>query len=415
MCSDVTGSCSASVVFPPGAPYIPGRRLITDWRSMEGEQPLQGMARCPRSSRLNSDQEPMKHILFFDSACPFPYSQDTLLIPGSKIGGAEATIIRVAQGLSDSYRVSVGQHNRTTHEECPGRNLAWLTKKEATESSLNIDVVVVQRRVADLPLMKRHHPRARLFVWSHDWFNPCPPGFSRMGLAWRVKVETRFLLYARYDAVGIAVSRTHMGNIRESLMQTRVIGGLRNRVHLDYVYNPISDDLDVSPESRGFDPNKLMFFSAPWKGLDIVLQTFNAVRRHLPELTLHVATPGYAPAERSEFSSPENVIFLGSLSHEAVLREVRTALCVFYPAYSIPESFGLVFAESNAVGTPVLAHPFGAAPELLTPEQLVDGRDVDGIVERLRAWRSGARPVVRARKEFRLSNVVRDWERVLFS
>jgi len=356
----------------------------------------------------------MKHILFYDSACPLPYSQETLLIPGSKIGGAEATIIRVAQGLSDRYRVSVGQHNRTNHEESRNRNLAWLTKEEATDSSLNVDVVVVQRRVADLPLMKRHHPRARLFVWSHDWFKPCPPGFSRASLAWRMKVETRFLLYARYDAVGVAVSRTHMENIRESLMQTRLIGGLRDRVRLDFVYNPISDDLDVSPETGVIDRNKLIFFSAPWKGLDIVLETFKAVRQHLPELKLHVATPGYAPVEGSEFSSPESVIFLGSLSHEAVMREVRTALCVFYPAYSVPETFGLVFAESNAVGTPVLAHSFGAAPEVLTPEQLVDGRDMNGIVERLRAWRSGARPVVRGRKELRLSNVIRDWERVLF-
>jgi len=356
----------------------------------------------------------MNHILFYDSACPFPYSQEMLLIPGSKIGGAEATIVRVAEGLSDRYRVSVGQHNRAKHEQYPDRNLAWLTKKEATDSSLNVDVVVVQRRVADLPLMRRHHPRARLFVWSHDWFNSCPRGLSRSSLAWRAKVETRFFLYSHYDAVGVAVSRTHMENIRESLMQTRVIGGRRNRVRLDFVYNPIPDDLEVSPETPGFDPNKLMFFSAPWKGLDIVLETFKTVRRHFPELKLYVATPGYAPVEGPDASSRENVIFLGSLSHEAVLREVRTALCVFYPAYRIPESFGLVFAESNAVGTPVLAHPFGAAPELLTPEQLVDGRDVNGIVERLRAWRSGARPVVRAKKEFRLSNVIRDWERVLF-
>jgi len=356
----------------------------------------------------------MKHVLFYDSACPIPYSQEMLLVPGSKIGGAEATIVRVAEGLSDRYRISVGQHNRTTHEQYPGRNLAWLTKEEATDSSLDVDAVVVQRRVGDLPLMKRHHPRARLFVWSHDWFTPRPPGFSRVSLAWRLKVETRFFLYAHYGAVGVAVSRTHMDNIRESLLEARAMGSRRNRVRLDYVYNPIPDDLDVSPDTRGFDPNKLMFFSAPWKGLDIVLETFRTVRQQLPELKLHVATPGYAPVAGSDFSSPENVIFLGSLSHEAVLREVRTALCVFYPAYSVPESFGLVFAESNAVGTPVLAHPFGAAPELLTPEQLVDGRDVNAIVERLRAWRSGARPVVRAKKEYRLSNVIRDWERVLF-
>lgn len=357
----------------------------------------------------------MKHILFYDSACPAPYSSASLLIPGSKIGGAEGAVVRVAERLSDKYRVSVGQHNRTKHEKSEGHNLQWLTKGEAMDSSLDVDVIVVQRRVGDLPFMRWHHPRARLFVWSHDWFYPCPAGFSRAMVTWRAKVELRFFLHAHYDAVCVGVSRTHMENIRESLKETRLIGALRSRVRLDYVYNAIAEGLDVSPEDAPYDPTKLIFFSASWKGLDIVLRSFKAVCQHFPDLKLHIASPGYQPTEKLDESLTRNVVFLGSLSHDAVLREVRTALCVFYPANRVPETFGLVFAESNAVGTPVLAHPFGAAPELLTPDQLVDATDTNAIIERLRVWKSGGRPVVRAKDEFRLSNVVRAWERVLFS
>lgn len=357
----------------------------------------------------------MKHILFYDSACPAPYSSESLRVSGSKIGGAEGAVVRVAEQLSDRYRVSVGQHNRAKHEQSEGRNLQWLTKSEAMDSSLDVDVIVVQRRVGDLPFVRWHHPRARLFVWSHDWFYPCPAGLSRASLSWRAKVEMRFFLHAHYDAVSVGVSRTHMENIRDSLKETRMIGALSARVRLDYVYNAIAEDLDVSPEGAAYDPTKLMFFSAPWKGLDMVLKSFKTVRQHFPDLKLHVASPGYHPTEKRDTALTENVFFLGSLSHDAVLREVRTALCVFYPANRVPETFGLVFAESNAVGTPVLAHPFGAAPELLTPEQLVDANDINAIVERLRIWRSGGRPVVRGREEFRLSNVARSWERVLFS
>ena len=204
-------------------------------------------------------------------------------------------------------------------------------------------------------------------------------------------------------------------NIRDSLKQARAIGLLRDRVKLDYVYNPIGDNIDVSQKSAAYDPTKLIFFSASWKGLDIVLNSFKVVRQHIPGLRLYVASPGYQPPEQWDGSLTENVVFLGSLSHSSVLREVRSALCVFYPANKIPEAFGLVFAESNAVGTPVLAHPFGAAPEVLTPEQLVDATDMHAVIERLRAWMSGSRPVVRANEEFRLSNVIRSWERVLFS
>ncbi|MCC5625113.1 glycosyltransferase family 4 protein [Nostoc sp. CHAB 5715] len=359
----------------------------------------------------------MQHVLFYDSECNFPYSSESLLVSGSKIGGTEGSVIRIAEGLSKRYRVSVGQHNRIKHEKSTDHNIHWLTKKEATDSSLDVDVVVVLRRVGDLPLMKWYHPRARLFVWSHDWLFPCPSVFSRASLTWRAKTEMRFLLHACYDAVNVGVSRTHMENIRDSLNKTRLIGPLRDHVRLDYVYNSIPENIDVLPESAAYDPTKLIFVSAPWKGLDMVLKSFKTIRQHIPDLKLHVASPGYAyqPAEKLDESLTENVIFLGSLSHAAVLHEMRSALCVFYPANKVPETFGLVFAESNAVGTPVLTHPIGAAPELLTPEQLVDARDTNAIIERLRSWKNGGRPVVKAKEEFRLSNVIRSWERVLFS
>jgi len=135
---------------------------------------------------------------------------------------------------------------------------------------------------------------------------------------------------------------------------------------------------------------------------------FDHARGLKREVVAHLGTLDFVTAR-------ENVVFLGSLSHDDVLREVRTALCVFYPADKVPETFGLVFAESNAVGTPVLAHPFGAAPELLTPEQLVDARDINAIIDRLGAWKRGERPIVGAKEEVRMSNVIRAWERILFS
>jgi len=357
----------------------------------------------------------MSRILFYDSACFVPYSSESLRVSGSRIGGAEATVIRVAEELSGRHQVSVAQHNRTRHESSAERNLQWLTKPEALDASLDADVVVLVRHVTDLPLMRRHHRRARLFVWQHNWFDPRPSGLTRESLVWRAKLELRVLLHVRYDAVLVGVSGAHLENIRGLLDEARVVGRLRDRVRLDYVYNPIADSLDVSPDDPPYDPTKLIFFSAPSRGLDLILNAFAAVRKHFPDLKLHIATPGYTPLAKAEEPSAENVVFLGSLSHDAVLREVKTALCVFYPAYRVPEAFGLVFTESNAVGTPVLAHPFGAAPELLTPDQLVDGRDLDAVVERVRAWRNGARPVVRAKKECRASNVGSEWERVLLS
>jgi glycosyltransferase involved in cell wall biosynthesis len=97
-----------------------------------------------------------------------------------------------------------------------------------------------------------------------------------------------------------------------------------------------------------------------------------------------------------------------------VLRYVRESLCVFYPQTVHAETFGLVFAEANAVGTPVLAHDFGAAREVLSnPEQLVDGKDPRALIAKLRAWHDGARAQVAARPEFRASAVIAEWLRLV--
>ena len=59
------------------------------------------------------------------------------------------------------------------------------------------------------------------------------------------------------------------------------------------------------------------------------------------------------------------VEFLGPLPQAHVHQEVRSALCTFFPNFVIPETFGLVFAESHALGTPVLTVDCGAAREVL--------------------------------------------------
>ena len=87
--------------------------------------------------------------------------------------------------------------------------------------------------------------------------------------------------------------------------------------------------------------------------------------------------------------------------------------------YTVPmarfvETFGCIFAEANAVGTSVLAHPIGAAPEVLeNPAQLVDCRDRAAVVDRLLRWRDEGLPLVKARPEFRLSAVVARWRELL--
>jgi glycosyltransferase involved in cell wall biosynthesis len=92
---------------------------------------------------------------------------------------------------------------------------------------------------------------------------------------------------------------------------------------------------------------------------------------------------------------------------------LRSGPSVYSPR--LPETFGLIFAEANSVGCPVLAHDHGAAAEVLGTRsgQLVVCRDDQAVVDTLRAWREGGRPRVELNREFELERVLNRWEEML--
>lgn len=182
------------------------------------------------------------------------------------------------------------------------------------------------------------------------------------------------------------------------------------------VYNPI--DPALQPDATAVNPDQLIFISSAYKGLDQVLRNFGTVRQVLPQLELLIAGneeeslrrhPVYGPA----LAEQSGMRMLGRLPQEQVLEHVRRSLCVFYTQNVHAETFRVVFAEVNAVGTPVLAHDFGAAREVLGgEEQLVDADDADAVAAKLVAWRSGGRPRVGPDDRFSIRAVSAEWLRL---
>ena len=119
------------------------------------------------------------------------------------------------------------------------------------------------------------------------------------------------------------------------------------------------------------------------------------------------------------------------------------ALCTFCPNFVLPETFGLVLAESLALGTPVLAYDCGAALEVVgDPRQVLPvpagargyeriaralgprfrpalGRVAarlglfDACIARIGDWRAGDRPRPRLDPRFRLATVATRWRTLL--
>jgi glycosyltransferase involved in cell wall biosynthesis len=235
-------------------------------------------------------------------------------------------------------------------------------------------------------------PNAKRLLWLHD--------FNQQEI---VKA------YPELKGTGtkiVCVSRTHKQLVADALIsQIGVVEGLT----ATHVYNPIGDDLQ--PDSTPVDHKKLVFFSSPHKGLEHALYLFGRLRDIDPSYTLHVANPGYLPSAALE---GPGVVSLGTLNHSSVVGVVRGALAVFHPNLVFPETFGLVHAEANAVGTPALTAGIGANREILgsSSGQILDVRDEKLVVQTIQRW-SRERPVVKGRDEFRLTNVLNSWEALL--
>lgn len=352
----------------------------------------------------------MSALLFYDPVCRQPY--DTRSLRNQALGGTESTLARVADALG----AFVMQHNRTEDWERylrPGR-LA------------GIEAVVVNRDSRALPFVLEHFPGARVFLWLHDRVRP---GGRRA----RWLASTAALL-ARSRAVAVCVSDWQRADVEATLARA----GIGTAVRAVTIYNAIDDALQ--PDGTPVDPGKLVFFSSPNKGLDYTLDAFGALRRALPDLRLVVGNPGYRP---DRGALPAGVELLGAQPQARMHAEVRGALCTFCPNFVIPETFGLVYAESHALGTPVLAHDCGAALEVLgdprealplpgtcrlyeaaagaLPPRWRRGSAwlaarlgiFDAYVETVRAWRNGARPAVGPDPRFRLSTVAGQWRALL--
>jgi glycosyltransferase involved in cell wall biosynthesis len=347
-------------------------------------------------------------VLFLDLQAPKAY--DSVALEERALGGTEATCVRVAEGLAARRPVTVAQAARSASSSGVG-GARWLPVVEARrEAEVHPPgaVVLIRRydmagRVADW------FPRSRRLFWAHD-----------LRRSRRVRQHRRAFARGRYTILSVSdflterTRRQCLGNPFE-----RALDLLLRPPALDLrtLHNPIDDAL--VPDGTPVDPTRLLFLSAPAKGLAETLDRFAEVRRAMPDLVLEVAHPGYISIEGyRDFDTSllrrPGVEVLGALPHAKILEHVRRAFCVFYPQTTKAETFGLVYAEANAVGTPVLAHDFGAAAEVLSdPDQLLDARRPGAVVERLRRWREEGRPRVHLKPHFRLSHVLAQWEEIL--
>jgi len=336
----------------------------------------------------------MAHILFADTTHPKAY--DFTDLAAQAMGGTESSLLRTAEILqTNGHRVTVFQQARELRDEQQG--IEFIGAEQLDQLSAP-DHVVILRKFPQLQRFQQRFTRAQMHLWIHtykNWeyvFKRC----QRTTKPWQL----------------ITNSHTHAGHcdrlINRSLLG-RVLNLFQSPVSIATCYNPIPRSMSEPPKVAR-DPNKLLFLSAPNKGLEQVLKTFAHINRHLKELRLYVANPGYRQQQSADLP---NVTFLGALPAAQVQEHLASSLCVFYPQDSFAETFGLIYAEANALGTPVLAHDIGAAREILHPNNpLIKAHDRYQITKTLVQWQRQL-PQVSYREEFDAPAVYRQWAKAL--
>lgn len=321
-------------------------------------------------------------LCFVDPAAPRPYAARSESLAG--LGGTEMTLVTLARELARTMVVEVRQRARTKPEIDAG--IRFLPFNASERIAAPVLVVINSHKVA--LKLARTCPGARILLWLH-----VVPGrhLRKMGPLLRA---------AGIDVV--CVSRSHADLLR---------GFLHSPLpRLKVAYNMIPDDL--LPDNTPRDPGRLFFASAPHKGLREVYAAFAEMRQRIPGLTLEVCDPGYMAWDVGPV--PEGVEVLGRLDRREVWGRMRRCLCLFYPQAQFAETFGIVLAEANAVGCPVLAQRgLGANDEVVSGAgQCIDTSRLDLVEARLRQWQATP-PRVTGRPEFRASAVARRWQDLL--
>jgi glycosyltransferase involved in cell wall biosynthesis len=99
----------------------------------------------------------------------------------------------------------------------------------------------------------------------------------------------------------------------------------------------------------------------PYKRIDLVVRAFSA----MPSLRLLVVGDG-PEMQRLRALASANVTFTGYLPRPALIATIQKARAFVYAAY---EDFGIVLAEAQAAGTPVVAFGRGGAADIVSPLQ----------------------------------------------
>lgn len=199
-----------------------------------------------------------------------------------------------------------------------------------------------------------------------------------------------------------AIARLNRGTLQRSMLanahgliavgayvRDHALGRHRDRVQ---IVSPGVDTDRYTPAGRA-DSRKILFVgpvsaSYRWKGLDVLWEAFQIVRQRLPDARLTIVGDGDRLHEftAKAFQGGRGVRLAGRIPEDRLIEEYRQASVVVLPSTTDAESFGMVLAEANACGRPVVASRIGGIPDFVHDADnglLADAGDASDLAEKL--------------------------------
>ncbi|CAM5790909.1 MULTISPECIES: glycosyltransferase family 4 protein [Brevibacillus] len=269
----------------------------------------------------------MQIAFYYDSS--FDWNDNDLENKG--VGGSQSTLIRMTRELAKRHEVTV--FNSTTKE---GRYNGVTYRNYQTYRSDQFWDVFVSYRCA---LPSSGVNAACKLHWCID------PGDNT------VEKDLPFI-----DKV-ITISPFH------TKMMSNIFHIDKSKIYEARLGIQTEDYWDCLPKTK----NKLIFCSAPDRGLRHVPQIFSLIKKKIPDVSLVITMDyslwGFKPETepyRELFKGMEGVTYLGKVSQQQLVHEQKTSMIHIYPCDGPYEMFCLASMECQAAGTPTIATNQGA-------------------------------------------------------
>jgi len=279
-------------------------------------------------------------IGFYITGSPF----DGNTLEKKALGGTESSVIYMSRELA-----GLGNHvNVYTNCENSGEYDGVIYKKyQEFDTEEKFDVIV---SVRELEPLKWADSKIRI-CWVPDAYD-------------QTIIQTRIHDWPHADRL-FTVSRWQTNG----LIQYYKIPKEKFFITRNGVYRP---DFEMEAEKN---KNKLIYASAPYRGLDILIDLFPKIREQIKNAELFVfgylTDPKYESLYKKA-ESIEGIRIMRNISRQAFVQEFLNSYIMIYPNH-FPETSCIAAMESQAAGTPIVSSNLGALPETVKGGVLISG------------------------------------------